>query len=201
MCRYIIEHYDDLQEIIIFHHADRYQWHNDDPLYDGRRVLSRLKTEYVLERGYVNLRCVWTLGCPSEIKPWEEEEKSAKRLAAGGEKRAGDYYKAAFEVLFPGEPVPQAVGAPCCAQFAVTADRIRKRPKSDYERYRTWLLETELDGGLSGRVIEFMWHSREAPILIPANHGILMLQDSHIWKARPGLLQCSRMLLQTLWAV
>jgi hypothetical protein len=59
---YIIDHYDSLPKIILFHHANKWQWHNDDPLYDGVRVLSRLQVPYIEQQGYVNLRCVWTLG-------------------------------------------------------------------------------------------------------------------------------------------
>lgn len=66
---YIIDHYDELAEVVIFHHSNRYQWHNDRASQDSMRVLSKLKLPYVLERGYANLRCVWSPGCPSEIRP------------------------------------------------------------------------------------------------------------------------------------
>lgn len=35
---YIIDHYHHLPSLIIFHHAQRYQWHNDDPSW-GRYLL------------------------------------------------------------------------------------------------------------------------------------------------------------------
>ena len=159
--RYIIEQYDNLPDVLIFQHANRYQWHNDDPLFDGARSLSRLRIPHVLEQGYVNLRCVWTLGCPHEIRPFEEESAARDRSDDQAvEDRAGDFYKASFEQLFAGLPVPEVVGAPCCAQFAVAAGKIHERPKSDYERYRQWLLDTELSDDLSGRIIEYMWHSK-----------------------------------------
>lgn len=144
---------------MIFQHANRYQWHNDDPLYDGERMLSRLKIPFVKAQGYVNLRCVWTLGCPDEIRPLKEFDESSSDTDASGEKRAGAYYKPAFEQLFPGVAVPETIGASCCAQFAVTAERIRERPLSDYESYRQWLLETPLSDHISGRIMEYLWHS------------------------------------------
>ncbi|PPJ49813.1 hypothetical protein CBER1_03328 [Cercospora berteroae] len=156
---YIIDHYDDLPNVAIFSHSKRYQWHNDDPLYDGLFILSRLNLSHVEARGYTNLRCVWSLGCPSEIRPLTEAE--APPPASDPESssaRAGSFYKAAFQQIFPNDPVPEIVGAPCCAQFAVTAAKIRERPKADYERIRDWLLETPLNDYLSGRVLEYMWH-------------------------------------------
>lgn len=61
--------------------------------------------------------------------------------------------------LFPGQPVPQEIGVSCCAQFSVTREKVLERPKSDYEHYRQWLLRTPLKDALSGRVMEYSWHS------------------------------------------
>lgn len=145
---------------MIFQHANRYQWHNDDPLYDGQRMLSRLRLPFVKAQGYVNLRCVWTLGCRAEIRPLEESRAPAADDARASEHaRAGAFYKPAFEELFPDLPVPEVIGASCCAQFAVTADKIRQRPRKDYERFRHWLLETTLPDDISGRIMEYSWHS------------------------------------------
>jgi hypothetical protein len=33
LCRYIIDHYDKLPDVVVFMHSERYQWHNDDPIY------------------------------------------------------------------------------------------------------------------------------------------------------------------------
>jgi hypothetical protein len=113
---------------MIFQHANRYQWHNDDPLYDGQRTLSRLRLPFVKAQGYVNLRCVWTLGCPAEIRPLKEYIAPASDNAEVSEEaRAGAFYNPAFEELFPGVPVPEVIGASCCAQFAVTAEKTRSQ--------------------------------------------------------------------------
>lgn len=126
-------------------------------------MLSRLQLPHIQAQGYVNLRCVWTLGCPAEIQPIKEYEASAMQDENDpGELRTGPIYKPAFEALFPGESIPETIGASCCAQFAVTAEKVRQRPKSDYEGYRQWLLETELPDHVSGRVLEYSWHS-ESP--------------------------------------
>ena len=53
---------------------------------------------------------------------------------------------------------PTQVAAACCAQFAVSAEQVRTRPKEDYVKIRKWLIETELNDASSGRVMEFLWH-------------------------------------------
>jgi hypothetical protein len=67
-------------------------------------------------------------------------------------------YPQAFQELFPGEPIPPVVAVACCAQFALTREKIRERPLKDYQRYRQWLLDTSLDDQVSGRVFEYSWH-------------------------------------------
>lgn len=149
---------------MIFLHSDRYQWHNDDPLYDGQAVLSRLNLAYVKSQGYASLRCGWSLGCPKEIQPLVEAELPPPASDPNSkDARAGAFYKDAFEQLFPNVSVPDIVAAPCCAQFAVTAEQVWGRPKVDYARIRDWLLETPLNDSLSGRILEYMWHSMCAP--------------------------------------
>lgn len=77
-----------------------------------------------------------------------------------------DIFKKAFEELLPGMVVPEEVGVPCCSQFAVTRETIQRRPRDDYIGFRKWLIETELDDSLSGRVLEYSWHStlRQSPV-------------------------------------
>lgn len=151
LARYIIDHYDDLPDVMLFIHPTRYQWHNDDPYYDGIPPIRNFQVPYLQQQGYVNLRCTWTLGCPAEIHPWSDTHRD--------DVHAGEYFKKGFMELFPGMEVPREVGVSCCAQFAVTRDKVRERPRSDYEHYRTWLLETSLADDLSGRIMEYSWHS------------------------------------------
>lgn len=54
--------------------------------------------------------------------------------------------------------VPTEVAAACCAQFAVARWQILRRSRGEYEKYRKWLIETELGDEESGRVLEYMWH-------------------------------------------
>lgn len=149
--RYIIDNYDRLPEVMLFIHSLRYQWHNDHPYYDGVPMLRNFQVPYLLKQGYVNLRCSWALGCPTEIRPYSDTHRQ--------DVHAGEYFKTGFMELFPGVEVPQEVGVSCCAQFAVTSTQVHNRPKSDYERFRRWLAETSLKDELSGRIMEYSWHS------------------------------------------
>ena len=140
---------------MLFIHSQRYQWHNDDPYYDGIPPLRNFQIPYLQEQGYVNLRCVWTLGCPVEIRPLTDTHRSNVH--------AGEYFKNGFMELFPGVPVPEEVGVSCCAQFGVSRAKVLERPRSDYERFRKWLVETPLEDDLSGRIMEYSWHSMWFP--------------------------------------
>ncbi|TVY23461.1 hypothetical protein LHYA1_G008385 [Lachnellula hyalina] len=149
---YMIDSYDNFPDLILFMHNGRYQWHNDDPLYDAVPVLQNLQLPYLISQQYTNLRCVWTLGCPAELN----FDKTPANVDAS--KTAEIAYPEAFQELFPGQSVPPTVGVACCAQFVVTREKIRERPVEDYKRYRQWLLDTPLDDYVSGRILEYSWH-------------------------------------------
>jgi hypothetical protein len=61
-------------------------------------------------------------------------------------------------ISFNNTDVPEVVGVPCCAQFAVARWQVWKHPLGDYQHYHKWLMETELEDDISGRVMEYMWH-------------------------------------------
>ncbi|OTB08003.1 hypothetical protein M426DRAFT_52592 [Hypoxylon sp. CI-4A] len=159
---YIIDRYDYLPETILFVHASRFQWHNDDPDYDMFPTLRNLRLPYLREAGYVNLRCVWTIGCPAEIRPFEDEEGENTEEQQGGASSkpvsAKGVFRRAFQELLPEVPVPTLVAVSCCSQFGVTRETIQRYPKERYVRFRDWLVDTPLEDSLSGRVMEFSWH-------------------------------------------
>ena len=67
------------------------------------------------------------------------------------------YRKSVWEELHPGAPIPPALSQPCCAQFAVSRERVRQVPRERFIHYRKWLLDTSLDDQYSGRVFEYIW--------------------------------------------
>lgn len=114
-------------------------------------MLQNLQIPHLISEGYTNLRCVWTLGCPSELQ-------FSSKYADDASKTTQIAYPRAFRELFPNATLPHIIGVPCCAQFALTRNTIRARPRRDYQRFRQWLLDTELEDYISGRVFEYSWH-------------------------------------------
>lgn len=131
---------------------------------DGVPMLRKLRLEHVANQGYVNLRCAWALGCPAEIQPRRDHVTEPEQQQKQDDRTKSEAaYADAFTALFPGTPVPDAVGVGCCAQFAVTREKVLERPRESYEAYRRWLLETPLADAVSGRVMEYSWHGESNP--------------------------------------
>ncbi|KAF7617737.1 hypothetical protein F9C07_4451 [Aspergillus flavus] len=149
---YIIEHYFQLSDVTIFMHADQISWHNNDLMnMDSALMVRRLRNDYVYKNGYTNLRCQHDPGCPAQIRPTLAGGKynpDVPEAAAIGE---------SWKTLFPEERMPAVLAQPCCSQFAVSAEVIRRVPLMNYVAYRRWLIETDLDDNLSGRVWEYLW--------------------------------------------
>lgn len=147
---YIIDFYDELPDISIFMHAHRFAWHNNELLgTDAVEMIRRLSPEHVTRLGYMNLRCHWDPGCPSWLRPAEIEPNTAKKEE--------HVLAEAWGQLFPLDPIPTVLAQPCCAQFAVSRDRIRAIPKQRFVYLRDWIHRTELSDYLSGRVFEYVW--------------------------------------------
>lgn len=148
---YIIDHYEDeLSDVNIFIHSHQTAWHNNE-LFEGdsATMISRLSAERVQREGFMNLRCSWDPGCPSWMHPGTAKEDPNKQEEVE--------LARTWSELFPLDPVPPVLAQPCCAQFAVSADRIRTLPKARYVFYRDWLLRTRFSNFISGRVWEYLW--------------------------------------------
>ncbi|KAF3482069.1 uncharacterized protein GIQ15_04828 [Arthroderma uncinatum] len=148
---YLIDNYDNLPDIILFMHSHKLAWHNEEPLnYDANEMIKRLSNERVMRDGFMNLRCNWAPGCPDWLHPKsteEDPEKPEQPIVANG-----------WREIFPSQPVPEILGGQCCAQFAISRERVLAVPKSHFVYYRDWLLRTKLDDFYSGRVWEYLWH-------------------------------------------
>ncbi|KAJ6155860.1 hypothetical protein N7470_006426 [Penicillium chermesinum] len=131
---------------MVLMHGGRYQWHNDNPLYDSVVTLKDLQIDHVKRTGYVNLRSNSSQAAISAKDP------TTRPIPPPVE------YPDRFLELFPDEELPEVVGVPCCSQFAVSREAVRARPKADYERCRQWLLDVDLDNATSGRIFEYAWH-------------------------------------------
>ncbi|RVD86643.1 uncharacterized protein DFL_004907 [Arthrobotrys flagrans] len=119
----------------------------------GVPVLRNLRLSYIDRVGFVPLRCTWTLGCPSELKP-----TNPFTTRVDDRSHTEEVYAEAFRQLFPNMTIPDVVGAACGGQFALTKWKVLERPLEDYVRYRQWLMDTPLPDAISGRVFEYSWH-------------------------------------------
>ncbi|KJX95347.1 hypothetical protein TI39_contig4118g00004 [Zymoseptoria brevis] len=147
---YIIDFYDNLADVNIFIHSHQKAWHNNELLgLDSAEAVRHLQPERVLRDGYMNLRCHWDPGCPAWLHPGVTEQSY--------EKPEEVLLGQSWAEIFPGEPIPTVLSQPCCAQFAVSKDRILALPKARYIHMRNWVLRTDLTDYLSGRVFEYVW--------------------------------------------
>ncbi|KAJ5535992.1 hypothetical protein N7513_009178 [Penicillium frequentans] len=145
---YIIDHYDNLPQYMVFLHAHRWAEHVEFDDQDNSLTVQRLQLDYVRRVGYTNLRCDWSPGCPDEVYPFRQLAGRTTEIAFAG----------AWIKIFNNTDIPEVIGTPCCAQFAVTREQVLARPLSDYEHYYRWLMDTQLDDETSGRVFEYLWH-------------------------------------------
>ena len=147
---YIIDHYDELPDVIIFMHAHRWTHHNNELLgYDAPQMIRRLSNAHVTRQGYVNMRCHWSPGCPEWLHPGSREEALGKQEEA--------VLVESWAELFPSDPIPKTLAQPCCAQFALSGQRIHSIPLSRFTFFRDWILRTPLSDYISGRIWEYSW--------------------------------------------
>lgn len=152
--RYIIDHYHNLPETMVFIHSHRdgwpEAWHTEFEDHSNVNTIKLLRTDFVQQNGYANLRCNLNPGCPDEIRPFREPRDESKLSEIA--------FADAWKGLFNSTDVPETIAAACCAQFAVSRDQVLKRPLSSYVHYHRWLMSTHLPDDISGRVMEYMWH-------------------------------------------
>ena len=96
------------------------------------------------------------VGCPVELEP---ARYLRDRPTDKGHPTAVEFPDRFME-LFPGEEVPEVVGTPCCSQFAVSREKVRERGIEHYKRARRFLMDTTLGSETSGRILEYVWHSK-----------------------------------------
>ncbi|EFE34366.1 uncharacterized protein ARB_06766 [Trichophyton benhamiae CBS 112371] len=151
---FIIDYYHSLPEVMAFTHSANKQWHND---FKGRKtvkIISALQIQAVKRKGYANLRCLWEPGCPTSLNPLSPTEIDIREQNERA--HLPEIYMELFNVSR--SEVPEHIGGVCCAQFAVTRERVQKRPREDYVRMREWALDARYTSFGVGWVFEQIWH-------------------------------------------
>lgn len=152
---YIIDHYDDLPDTSLFMHAHRHAWHNNQLMgLDAAQIVNRLNHDRVARLGYMNVRCHHDPGCPD----WIHMDRPGGDFDFFHKPEEIYWRKSIWEEIHPGAPIPPSISGICCAQFAVSRDRIRQVPLERFQHYRKWLLTTGMDDQFSGRIFEYIWH-------------------------------------------
>lgn len=147
---WIIDNYDNLPDVAMFMHAHQLTWHNDDLLgNDAARLVQRLSRQRVWREGFINMRCSWYPGCPDWMHPGETAQNDNKQEEV--------LLAKSWSEIFPLDQVPTVLAQPCCAQFALSRERIQAKPYAQYVWYRDWLFNTRLPDHLSGRIWEYVW--------------------------------------------
>ena len=152
---YIIDHYDKLPDIVMFMHPHKIAWHNNVLLdISSATTLKLLSSAHVMRQGYFNTRCHLDPGCPN----WLHIDQPRYKYDYVHKPEEPHLTSTVFHELFGQQvPIPDSLSQPCCAQFAVSGERIRQRSLLDYIHYRNWLLATTLEDKTSGRLFEYSW--------------------------------------------
>lgn len=121
---------------------------------DTLPLINRLNLDHVDKEGYASLRCNW-MHCPkAQVTPILGHEDDFWGIEG--------LFASAFKLFFPQDPIPDAVAGPCCAQFAVSREAIRRLPIDKWEQIRQWIWTLEVPAEQasmkSGLVLEYMWH-------------------------------------------
>lgn len=152
---YIIDNYDFLPDVMFFHHHHEQAWHQSFP---SPYELTRLKPDTVVKQGYVSPRCL--PGCENVIEFSGDVAPMADLATAARDVQLASLLREFYRDEKTGErlPLPKKIAAPCCAQFAVSKQKVRERGLDTWKKLREWLIETDVQGDHAGRLLEWTWH-------------------------------------------
>lgn len=186
--QFLVDHYNDLPEVVVFLHAHRdgwpAGWHIDTMGLNNVDSVRALQKEFVQLEGFVNLRCQLGPGCPDAIQPFRQTPKMENPGEA--------YYATAWKSLFPTEKVPTQIAAPCCSQFAVSKEQILKRPQSDYQRMYDWVMDNDLPDEVTSNIMEYSWHiifGKDPVLYVPLLFSIFPRSVANLLSC-PEMYQC-----------
>jgi len=126
-------------------------------MFSSSYELAHLNLDTVVREGYVSPRCL--PGCenvielPGDVAPLSDLKGASRDVQISTV--LGEFL---LDKEGRREGVPGKIAAPCCAQFAVSREAVRRRSLETWVALREWLLETSLESRTAGRVLEWTWH-------------------------------------------
>lgn len=141
--KFIVDHYADLPEYVIFLHGHNQSWHSFDKIPVLKRItIETLRANNVLFWSFRNI-----------TSPLVPEKLPAVKPAIM------DGWGALYKGLegFPDKP-PVWWTYNCCAEFIVSRAAIRSRPLEFYVKAWDWLWKTQWNDYLTSRFFEYTWH-------------------------------------------
>jgi hypothetical protein len=151
---WIIDNYAHLPDVVFFHHHHHQAWHQQ---FTSSFELEHLNVLNVQKHGYLSPRCL--PGCENVIKLTGDVAPLEDLRTTGRDVQIASVLHAFWRDGDGGRrELPTEIAAPCCAQFAVSKDRILGVEEGTWRALREWLVETEMDSASAGRVMEYTWH-------------------------------------------
>lgn len=146
---YIIDNYNSLPDVMFFHHDHNQAWHQ---MFSSIYELAHLNLDTVLRDGYLSPRCLSScenlIILPGEIAPFEDLATASREVQVSS----------VLNEFLEAEQVPGRIAAPCCAQFAVSREAVRRRSLETWKGLRQWLIDTPVHTKMAGRIMEWTWH-------------------------------------------
>lgn len=135
---YIIDHYDDLPDYVVFTHGHETGWHQPEPMH---MLLSALDLRALNNLDWVSLRCQNIPSCApasTHLRPQEPD-------IGGNPRWMALLFTGLYDFIYRPDdpwytPMPDEVAATCCAQFAVTKKAILSKPLEFWKRVRAPML-------------------------------------------------------------
>ncbi|KAL5336885.1 hypothetical protein BJX70DRAFT_262146 [Aspergillus crustosus] len=153
---YLIDHYDDLPDVMVFMHADSQAWHRNLLLArDARLTMRYLRRGYVLERGWVSLLCERRGLCASH-PVYLDSDSEERDWESGSLKK--EFTKAWGDLMGRDVKAPESVRSPTGSQFALTATQVKKHAtKKQLMRLKDWIMNTSFSSEIVGSLFEYLW--------------------------------------------
>ncbi|KAF2101973.1 hypothetical protein NA57DRAFT_53913 [Rhizodiscina lignyota] len=181
---FIVEHYDDLPDIMVFLHCHCDSPHNNRRFSDRTSpMLSSLNFSHVTKRGFVNLLCDrdGTPGCnPAKVYELHRLSSPSFRNIDMSTHHRLFTQSLADTLRTITADLPKEILVPRGAQFAVTRETVKAVPLQHFELLLARLMHLGPDPGESfraGQIMENLWHV----IFLGADHGVLCAPEDECY--------------------